>query len=218
MVLLREETIGDSSENVCRLFFQTPETSVQRQYRIVRASLPRMPFYYTEGSEVTVGNEVISLQENASSLAHLCTLLTALRTSGGGKVMTAYFNSNELEICAEAADVTLSEALSDFLQVDLVLLADQCYDSTLDESLLSQSDHYRVVVEGQDVQGFYIQNAYTQIVDEFQYEKNAPQTVWTTKTNTDTFSLLVQVVRTNGDVVNLPLGTTERFVLWVLID
>ena len=59
MVLLREETIGDSSENVCRLFFQTPETSVQRQYRIVRSSLPRMPFYYTEGSEV---NEVISLR------------------------------------------------------------------------------------------------------------------------------------------------------------
>ena len=151
-------------------------------------------------------------------MAHLCTLLTALRTSGGGKVMTAYFNSNELEICAEAADVTLSEALSDFLQVDQVLLADQCYDSTLDESLISQSDHYRVVVEGQDVQGFYIQNAYTQIVDEFQYEKNAPQTVWKTKTNTNTFSLLVQVVRTNGTVVDLPLGTTERFVLWVLID
>ena len=177
-MILREEMTGNLTGNVVVLNYELPEASHGKTFAIERVKLPSLPFRYARENQVTVQGVVYSLPD-AKSMAHLCQLLSGLKDNNSQYVMSCFFADNEFEVCAYGNAVTLAPGLATVLQMPEVLLANNCYGSTIDVDTFNESDYYRVEVAHMEVQGFYQNSAHTTIVEEFRPDEDLPKTPFT---------------------------------------
>ena len=217
MPVVRSEATGNLSANVCRTTFVLQRRSYSSRFQLTRVSLPRLPFWYARAAQVTVQAVVIDLP-TVRGLAHLAEVLSGLKDGIGSIILSAFFASNEFEICVESAvDVTLGAELATALRLPETLVAGQCYASTVDEDEMNESSYYRVVVEGMDVRGFIEDEVYTQTIAEFRDPEQLSADTFDSTENSRVFQVNTVVVKKDGTTADLALGDTERAVYWVKI-
>jgi len=215
MKVVRSETTGLATANICTLPFVLPKSASGAEFALLRTRIPRMPFRFAREAQATVGQLLWDLYD-ARSLVHLCELLSGM-LDAGTPIMEAYYNGYEFEVCAMGNAVTLDADLAAALGVPTVLAANQCYTSAIDEEEMNESAYYRFTVEGMNVHGHYEDGAYTQIVSEVRQDE-APTDTFTSVDNSRGFSVRVTVVRKDGTVEQLYVDNDERITMWLSIE
>ena len=215
-MIVRTEITGNESVNLCRAVVVLPTASYKKTLEIVRTTLPRLPFRFGRAAQVMVDGLTLALPDTYS-LAHLATTMSALKNSTGDAAMSCYYANNEFEVCVEDDDVTLHGELAAVLNLPEVIEAGECYSSAVDEEHLRESDYYRIVVEGADVEGHYENRVFTQTVEEYRPSDGLSGVSFKTVDNTISFTLFTQVVNKDATVVDLALGDAETACYWVKV-
>lgn len=215
-MIVRTETTGLASANVCRFSVVMREPSIGKRLSLVRTTLPRLPFRYARQNQVLADGVVYSLPD-ARTLAHLAEVLSGLIDAGGKQVLEAFYSNNEFEICAGDEAVVLDADLAAALGVPVNIAAGECVAGAVDEEEMNESDYYRATVEYMKIDGFFEDGKHTQIIDEFRQAEELPQTEFTSKDNAISFGLYLQAVNKDGTVVDIAVQNTERICAWVKV-
>ena len=213
MKIVRSESTGLATENICTLPFVLPEAASGATFALVRTRIPRMPFRFARQAQVSIGASLWDL-DDTRSLVHLCQMLSGLLDGANAQIVEAYYNGSEFEICAMANPVVLDTDLAAALGVPATLAANQCYTSAIDEPEMNESDYYRFVVEGMSIHGFYENGAYTQTISEV-HQDDTPTDTFVATDNSRAFSVRVTVVKKDGVVEELYVANTPRIAMWL---
>ena len=214
MKVVRSETTGLATANICTVAFVLPKSASGAEFALRRTRIPRMPFRFAREAQVTVGQVLWDLYDSRS-LVHLCELLSGMRDAGN-PILEAYYSGGEFEICALGSPVTLAADLAAALGVPAVLAANTCYASAIDEEEMNESAYYRFTVEGMNIHGHYEDGAYTQTISEVR-QGETPADTFTATDNSRGFSVRVQVVRKDGAVEELYVDNAEPIAMWLSI-
>ena len=90
--------------------------------------------------------------------------------SGGNRVLYAWYDDSEIEICTAALPVTLSAGFAAFLKMPTALAANTCYSSSLYESVVSEYSHYAVCVG--HVRGFFDGQGYNEVIAKIRRDRD----------------------------------------------
>ena len=212
-MIVKSQSIGLAVNNVCRFSFSLPVTSNGRRFALVRTKLPRLPFRFSRQNQLNSDGVNYSLPD-ARSLPHLAELLSALTEEGGDQVVSCFYSGNEFELCVGSNNVLLEESLASALGLPTNLLAGVCYESTVEEEHMNESDYYRVTVQSMEVTGFFEDGVRTQIVEEFRQDEELPATQFVANVNTTAFGVKVEAVRQDGEAVELAVADAEVIGMW----
>ena len=212
-MIVKSQTTGGEVNNVCRLSFALPSPSSGKRFALVRTKLPRLPFRFSRQNQLNSDGVNYSLPD-ARSLPHLAELLSALTDGGGDQVVSCFYSGNEFELCVGSNDVLLEATLASALGLQTNLLTGVCYEATVEEEHMNESDYYRVTVQSMDVTGFFEDGVRTQIVEEFRQDEELPATQFVANGNTTAFGVKVEAVRKDGEVVELAVADAEVIGMW----
>jgi len=215
-MIVRTEITGNDSDNLCRAVVVLPTVSYKNTFELIRTKLPRLPFRFGRTAQVMVDGLALALPDTYS-LVHLAAALSALKNSTGDDAMSCYYANNEFEVCVEEDDVTLHDDLAAVLNLPVLLEAGECLSSAVDEEHVRESDYYRIVVEGVDVEGYYETQALTQTVEEYRPSDGLSGVAFKTVDHAISFRLFTQVVKKDATVVDLALGDAETACYWVKV-
>ena len=216
-MIVRSERTGLQTTNVCRFPIVLTDLSRNKQFSLVRTTLPRLPFRFARTEQITCNGVTYDLPVSRS-LVHLTELLSTLTDGGGGSIMDAYYADNEVEVCAGANDVILAGSLASALGLPTTLTANQCFSAAIDEREEQESEYYRVTVGSMTVAGYVNEGEYTQTVEEFDDQDQLPKTAFRALDSVVSFTVSVQVVKRDGTVVDLRIEDTERACVWLKVE
>ena len=157
-MIVKSQTTGGEVSNVCRLSFVLPSPSYGKRFSLERTKLPRLPFRFSRQNQLNADGVNYSLPD-ARSLPHLAELLSALTDGGGDQVVSCFYSGNEFELCVGSNNVLLEADLASALGLPENLSAGVCYEATVEEEHMNESDYYRVTVQSMAVRGFVEQGS-----------------------------------------------------------
>ena len=139
------------------------------QVKLKYFHFPDLPLRDAFAGAVAVNNNPKDI-EASNSVYDIVAQLDALDDGSGNRILYAWYDGSEIELCTAALPVTLSAAFAAFLKMPVVLTANTCYSSSLYESIVSEYSHFAVVVG--HVRGFFDGHGYNEVIAKIRRDKD----------------------------------------------